>query len=130
MEEVTNDRQVSNLLARAQQQRAVAATGCNEHSSRSHSVMRIKLSGVNEATTETSQVLPTSRKSLHVDGNSWKPSSWSWTLTSAIFIVAVNKILRFFPTFTLRFVETKIEWKNVHLRLEKLRGFVEWESLA
>jgi len=55
VEEVTNDRQVSNLLARAQQQRAVAATGCNEHSSRSHSVMRIKLSGVNEATTETSQ---------------------------------------------------------------------------
>ena len=54
MEEVTNERQVNNLLARAQQQRAVASTSCNEHSSRSHSVLRLKLIGVNEETTETS----------------------------------------------------------------------------
>lgn len=46
---------MNHLLARAQQQRAVAATSCNEHSSRSHSVLRLKLSGVNEATTETSR---------------------------------------------------------------------------
>jgi len=55
VEEVTNEGQVNHLLARAQQQRAVAATSCNEHSSRSHSVLRLKLSGVNEATTETSR---------------------------------------------------------------------------
>merc|ERR1712071_349276 len=54
IEEVTNEGQVNHLLARAQQQRAVAATSCNEHSSRSHSVLRLKLSGINEATTETS----------------------------------------------------------------------------
>jgi kinesin family member C1 len=55
VEEVKNEWQVSNLLARAQQQRAVAATACNDHSSRSHSILRLRLSGVNEATTETSQ---------------------------------------------------------------------------
>jgi len=54
IEEVTNEGQVNHLLARAQQQRAVAATSCNEHSSRSHSVLRLKLSGINSATTETS----------------------------------------------------------------------------
>ena len=53
-EEVTNERQVNNLLARAQQQRAVASTSCNEHSSRSHSVLRLKLTGSNEATGESS----------------------------------------------------------------------------
>lgn len=54
VEEVTNEQQVHNLLARAQQQRAVASTSCNEHSSRSHSVLRLKLTGVNADTTETS----------------------------------------------------------------------------
>ncbi|XP_032789035.2 carboxy-terminal kinesin 2 [Daphnia magna] len=54
VEEVTNEKQVHNLLARAQQQRAVASTSCNEHSSRSHSVLRLKLTGVNDDTTETS----------------------------------------------------------------------------
>jgi kinesin family protein C1 len=54
VEEVTNEQQVQNLLARAQQQRAVASTSCNEHSSRSHSVLRLKLTGVNADTTETS----------------------------------------------------------------------------
>lgn len=53
-EEVTNPNQVKDLLFRAQEQRSVAATNCNERSSRSHSVLRLKLSGVNEATTETS----------------------------------------------------------------------------
>lgn len=51
---MTNEQQVQNLLARAQQQRAVASTSCNEHSSRSHSVLRLKLTGVNADTTETS----------------------------------------------------------------------------
>ena len=33
IEEVTNEGQVNHLLAQAQQQRTVAATRCNEHSS-------------------------------------------------------------------------------------------------
>ena len=53
-EEVTSERQVNNLLARAQAARAVASTSCNEHSSRSHSVLRLKLTGSNEATGESS----------------------------------------------------------------------------
>jgi kinesin family protein C1 len=52
--EVTNEQQVQNFLARAQQQRAVASTNCNEHSLRSHSVLRMKLTGRNVNNTETS----------------------------------------------------------------------------
>lgn len=54
IEEVVNEKQVHNLLARAQQQRAVASTSCNEHSSRSHSILRLKLTGTNENTGECS----------------------------------------------------------------------------
>ncbi|EDQ91991.1 uncharacterized protein MONBRDRAFT_14231, partial [Monosiga brevicollis MX1] len=41
------------LLARAQQNRAVAATKANEHSSRSHSVFRLHIRGSNSSTEET-----------------------------------------------------------------------------
>ncbi|XP_037087927.1 carboxy-terminal kinesin 2-like [Pollicipes pollicipes] len=44
---------VAALLEQARQQRAVAATNCNEHSSRSHSVFTLRLSGQNRLTTET-----------------------------------------------------------------------------
>ncbi|KAG4097061.1 kinesin-domain-containing protein [Neocallimastix lanati (nom. inval.)] len=45
--------QVHNLLKKAQQNRAVGATLCNERSSRSHSVFIFKLSGVNSITEDT-----------------------------------------------------------------------------
>ena len=47
--------QVSALLERAGKNRAVAATLCNEHSSRSHSVFRLKLTGNNDKTGQSSQ---------------------------------------------------------------------------
>jgi len=53
-EEVTNEREINSLLARARKQRAVIATNCNKYSSRSHSLLRLKLTGSNEATGESS----------------------------------------------------------------------------
>ena len=47
--------QVTALLERAGKNRAVAATLCNEHSSRSHSVFRLKLTGNNDKTGQSSQ---------------------------------------------------------------------------
>ncbi|KAJ3070043.1 Kinesin-like protein kifc1 [Podochytrium sp. JEL0797] len=49
---VTTGKQVHDLLKKAQTNRAVAATNSNEHSSRSHSVFTLRLSGVNELTLE------------------------------------------------------------------------------
>ena len=47
--------QVYYLLEKATQNRAVAATQCNERSSRSHSVFRLKLVGENQMTGEKCQ---------------------------------------------------------------------------
>lgn len=44
--------QVHGLLRKASHNRAVAETKCNERSSRSHSVFRLKISGVNKHTQE------------------------------------------------------------------------------
>ncbi|XP_078355961.1 carboxy-terminal kinesin 2-like, partial [Oculina patagonica] len=52
---VTSERQVYSLLEKATQNRAVAATQCNERSSRSHSVFRLKLVGENLLTGEKCQ---------------------------------------------------------------------------
>ncbi|RDD38313.1 Carboxy-terminal kinesin 2 [Trichoplax sp. H2] len=49
---VTTEDEVHKLLAKATQNRAVAATECNERSSRSHSVFRLKLIGENTITNE------------------------------------------------------------------------------
>ena len=50
--------QVYSLLEKATQNRAVAATQCNERSSRSHSVFRLKLVGENHLTGEKCQGIP------------------------------------------------------------------------
>ena len=47
---VRSQKQVAGLLRQAAKNRAVAATNCNERSSRSHSVFRLQLSGDNEVT--------------------------------------------------------------------------------
>lgn len=52
---VTSESQVYSLLEKATQNRAVAATQCNERSSRSHSVFRLKLVGENQLTGEKCQ---------------------------------------------------------------------------
>ncbi len=44
--------QISALLRRAHKNRAVAATNCNERSSRSHSVFQLRITGSNSITTE------------------------------------------------------------------------------
>ena len=44
--------QVHELLRKASHNRAVAETKCNERSSRSHSVFRLKISGINKHTQE------------------------------------------------------------------------------
>ena len=44
--------QVHQLLSKATQNRAVAETKCNERSSRSHSVFRLRLTGINKVTEE------------------------------------------------------------------------------
>ncbi len=49
---VKSQLQVTNLLKKASHNRAVAATNCNERSSRSHSVFRLKLTGSNKLTGE------------------------------------------------------------------------------
>jgi len=50
---VTEGKNVENLLRRAKKARAVAATNCNERSSRSHSVFILKIQGSNAKTGES-----------------------------------------------------------------------------
>merc|ERR1712241_535633 len=52
-EEVTCGSNVNPLLRRAKKNRAVAATNCNERSSRSHSVFILKIVGKNSITSES-----------------------------------------------------------------------------
>ena len=52
MEDVTNGENINTLLRRAKKNRVVAATNCNERSSRSHSVFILKIQGINEKTGE------------------------------------------------------------------------------
>lgn len=52
-EEVTCGSNVNPLLRRAKKNRAVAATNCNERSSRSHSVFILKIHGQNSKTSES-----------------------------------------------------------------------------
>ncbi|KAK3596665.1 hypothetical protein CHS0354_038897 [Potamilus streckersoni] len=52
---VTTEEQIHSLLKTAAQNRAVAETKCNERSSRSHSVFRLKITGANEFTGEKCQ---------------------------------------------------------------------------
>ncbi|OWF50540.1 carboxy-terminal kinesin 2-like [Mizuhopecten yessoensis] len=49
---VETDTQITSLLKKASHNRAVAETKCNEHSSRSHSVLRLKLTGENSLSGE------------------------------------------------------------------------------
>lgn len=49
---VETDQQITTLLKKASHNRAVAETKCNEHSSRSHSVLRLKLTGENSLSGE------------------------------------------------------------------------------
>ena len=54
IEDVTNGSEnIKVLLKRAQKNRAVAATNCNERSSRSHSVFMLKIIGNNSVTSES-----------------------------------------------------------------------------
>ena len=50
---MTDGKNVENLLRRAKKARAVAATNCNERSSRSHSVVILKIQGSNTKTGES-----------------------------------------------------------------------------
>ena len=50
---VSSPTQIYDLLKTASENRAVAATACNERSSRSHSVFSLRLQGYNNATEET-----------------------------------------------------------------------------
>ena len=50
---VTSQQQVATLLEQAARNRAVAATQCNERSSRSHSVFRLHITGRNTITDQT-----------------------------------------------------------------------------
>ena len=53
IEDVTNGENINALLKRAKKNRAVAATNCNERSSRSHSVFMLKITGRNSITSES-----------------------------------------------------------------------------
>ena len=53
IENVTNGENIATLLKRAQKNRSVAATNCNERSSRSHSVFMLKITGENSITSES-----------------------------------------------------------------------------
>jgi len=53
VEEVTCEDEIVQLLKRAAGNRAVAATQCNERSSRSHSVFMLKITGTNKILSET-----------------------------------------------------------------------------
>ena len=50
---MTNGEKIGHLLKRAKKNRAVAATNCNERSSRSHSVFILKIVGKNSITSES-----------------------------------------------------------------------------
>lgn len=52
VEDVMTEQNIVHLLKRAQKNRAVAATNCNERSSRSHSVFMLKIVGKNSITSE------------------------------------------------------------------------------
>jgi kinesin family member C1 len=52
---VTTPLEVFELLKKASKNRAVAATNCNEHSSRSHSVFSLRIVGTNTVTQESSE---------------------------------------------------------------------------
>ena len=52
-EDVTCGNNIQSLLKRAKKNRAVAATNCNERSSRSHSVFMLKIVGKNSITSES-----------------------------------------------------------------------------
>jgi kinesin family member C1 len=52
VEDVTNGGTIQSLLDRAKKNRMVAATNCNERSSRSHSVFVLKIRGNNSITSE------------------------------------------------------------------------------
>ncbi|KAI8908273.1 P-loop containing nucleoside triphosphate hydrolase protein [Powellomyces hirtus] len=52
--QVTTPKEVHSVLNKASHNRAVAATNCNERSSRSHSVFTLRLTGTNSLTGETS----------------------------------------------------------------------------
>jgi kinesin family protein C1 len=52
---VSTPAEVHKLLQKASENRAVAATNCNERSSRSHSVFTLRISGFNEQTHEKRQ---------------------------------------------------------------------------
>ncbi|CAB4058604.1 KIFC1 [Lepeophtheirus salmonis] len=54
-EVVTSQGQINNLLKLSMKNRAVAATNCNERSSRSHSVFILKITGSNTITSEACQ---------------------------------------------------------------------------
>lgn len=53
VEDVTSGANIHVLLKRAKKNRAVAATNCNERSSRSHSVFMLKITGHNSITSES-----------------------------------------------------------------------------
>lgn len=53
--EVQRPEQLYELLAKARQQRAVAQTLCNTHSSRSHSLFRLSIEGANEREGKTTR---------------------------------------------------------------------------
>ena len=53
IEDVTSGENINGLLKRAKKNRAVAATNCNERSSRSHSVFMLKIAGKNSITSES-----------------------------------------------------------------------------
>ncbi|XP_052248823.1 carboxy-terminal kinesin 2-like [Dreissena polymorpha] len=50
---ITSEAQITTLLKTASKNRAVGETQCNERSSRSHSVFRLKITGANEITGES-----------------------------------------------------------------------------
>lgn len=52
---VTSVREVERLLIEASKHRSVAATRCNDHSSRSHSVFQLRIHGSNRLTSEKTQ---------------------------------------------------------------------------
>ena len=54
IDDVSSGDAINSLLKRAKKNRAVAATNCNERSSRSHSVFILKITGKNSITSESS----------------------------------------------------------------------------
>lgn len=56
--QVTSEGQVADLLTKAAKNRAVASTAYNERSSRSHSIFRLKISGKNSVTGDSTSGEP------------------------------------------------------------------------